>query len=260
MDINEKNYLSIQNVNKFFNKNGERFQVLKDINLEVTEGEFICIVGASGCGKSTLLRSIAGLDIEHEGHIYIKGEEVHAPKKERGIVYQEHRLFPWLTVSQNIGYVLTGISKEEKKNKIREYIELVGLTGFEKAYPRELSGGMAQRVGIARALANDPELILLDEPFGALDAFTKIQMQNELRNIRKKKKTTMILVTHDIDEAIYLADKIAVFSSRPGQIKDLVKVELPEPRDRNGVEFLRIRKKIYEEFMEDRHLDIEYII
>jgi sulfonate transport system ATP-binding protein len=152
------------------------------------------------------------------------------------------------------------MKKSEKKERIREYIELVGLQGFENSYPRELSGGMAQRVGIARTLANKPELILLDEPFGALDAFTKIQMQNELRNIRRKKKTTMLLVTHDIDEAVYLADRVVVFSARPGHIKNIVKVELAEPRNRNGEDFLRIRKHIYEEFFQDRRYEEDYSI
>ncbi|SDB02615.1 ABC transporter ATP-binding protein [Eubacterium oxidoreducens] len=259
MGINNE-YLKITGVNKFFEKDGEKFQVLRDINLTVKEGEFICIVGASGCGKSTLLRSIAGLDVEHEGEIIVDGERVTRPEKTRGMVFQEHRLFPWLNIEDNISYVLNEGTKEEKKKKVAEHIELVGLKGFEKSYPKQLSGGMAQRAGIARALVNQPEILLLDEPFGALDAFTKIQMQQEVKRIHKTQKTTMILVTHDIDEAVYLADRIVVMSSRPGTIKRIVNVELAEPRNRNNTEFLAIRKLIFNEFFAEQQIDLDYII
>lgn len=253
-------YLTINNLNKFFDRDGGKLQVLQDINLEIKKDEFVCIVGASGCGKSTLLRAIAGLDPEHEGTVTIEGKEIVKPEKERGIVFQEHRLFPWMTVSQNINYVLNHLTKEEREKRVREHIELVGLAGFENSYPKQLSGGMAQRAGIARALANRPQLLLLDEPFGALDAFTKIQMQNEVRRIHKQEKTTMILVTHDIDEAVYLADRIIVFSARPGRIKKIVNVELAEPRDRNNEEFIRIRKSIYKEFFQEQQPEVDYFI
>ena len=259
MGINNE-YLKITNVNKFFEKDEETFQVLKDINLTVKEGEFVCIVGASGCGKSTLLRSIAGLDINHEGEITVNGERVTKPEKTRGMVFQEHRLFPWLNVEDNISYVLNEGTKEEKAKNVKEHIELVGLTGFEKSYPRQLSGGMAQRAGIARALVNRPEILLLDEPFGALDAFTKIQMQQEVKRIHKQEGTTMILVTHDIDEAVYLADRIVVMSARPGTIKRIVNVELAEPRNRNNFEFLSIRKEIFNEFFAEQQIDLDYVI
>ena len=222
--------------------------ILDDINFSVKKGEVICIVGSSGCGKSTLLRAICGLDPDHEGTVRIDGTEITGPDKRRGMVFQEHRLFPWLTVSQNVGYALNGISKEEKQEKVTQYIALVGLQGFENSYPRELSGGMAQRAGIARALVNNPSVLFLDEPFGALDAFTKISMQKELKRIQKQAHTTMLLVTHDIDEAVYLADKIIVMSERPGRIQKIVPVKLPEPRDRNSYEFVEIRKIIYNEF------------
>ena len=205
-------------------------------------------MGSSGCGKSTLLRAICGLDADHEGTVWIDGTEITGPNKHRGMVFQEHRLFPWLTVSQNVGYALNDISKEEKQEKVKQYIELVGLNGFENSYPRELSGGMAQRAGIARALVNNPSVLFLDEPFGALDAFTKISMQKELKRIQKRSHTTMLLVTHDIDEAVYLADQIIVMSERPGRIQRIVPVQLPEPRDRNSYEFVEIRKIIYNEF------------
>lgn len=258
MGVND--YVKVKDFNKFFEKDGERFQVLKDINLEVKEGEFVCIVGASGCGKSTLLRSVAGLDVEHFGEVTVNGERVSRPEKTRGMVFQEHRLFPWMNIEDNISYVLNEGTKEEKKEKVRKLIELVGLKGFEKAYPKQLSGGMAQRAGIARALVNQPELLLLDEPFGALDAFTKIQMQQEVKRIHKQEGTTMILVTHDIDEAVFLADRIVVMSSRPGTIKRIVNVELSEPRNRNNEEFLKIRKLVFNEFFAERQIDLDYVI
>lgn len=256
----ENDYLKIKDVNKYFEKNGEQFQVLKDINLTVREGEFICIVGASGCGKSTLLRTIAGLDIDYDGEVVVDGKRVTKPEKTRGMVFQEHRLFPWLNIEENISYVLNEGTKEEKQKKVQEHIELVGLKGFEKAYPKQLSGGMAQRAGIARALVNQPEILLLDEPFGALDAFTKIQMQQEVKRIHKTEGKTMILVTHDIDEAVYLADRIVVMSSRPGTIKRIVDVELAEPRNRNNEEFLAVRKLIFNEFFAEQQIDLDYVI
>jgi sulfonate transport system ATP-binding protein len=164
------------------------------------------------------------------------------------MVFQEHRLFPWLTVEQNIGVALNGIDKSKKAELVQKYIDLVGLTGFEKAYPKQLSGGMAQRGGIARALVNDPEVLLLDEPFGALDTFTKMAMQKELKQIQKKSNTTMIMVTHDIEEAVFLADKIIIMSPRPGRIVKVIDVDLIEPRDRNSYEFLEIRKEVFNEF------------
>ena len=259
MGVNNE-YLKISNVDKYFEKDGETFQVLNNINLTVAEGEFLCIVGASGCGKSTLLRSIAGFDTRYGGEITVNGERVTKPEKIRGMVFQEHRLFPWLNVEDNISYVLNEGTAEEKAKIVEEHIELVGLKGFEKPYPRQLSGGMAQRAGIARALVNKPEILLLDEPFGALDAFTKIQMQQEVKRIHKQEKTTMILVTHDIDEAVFLADRIVVMSARPGTIKRIVNVELAEPRNRNNNEFLEIRKLIFNEFFEEQQVDLEYVI
>lgn len=246
----EKAYIKIENLNKYFRRKGEPLHILDHISFEVEKGEIVCIVGASGCGKSTLLRSILGLDSRHEGSIMIDGKEILKPEKERGMVFQEHRLFPWLTVEQNVGYALNGGTKEERGELIQHYIDLVGLHGFEKSYPRQLSGGMAQRAGIARALVNNPSVLLLDEPFGALDTFTKISMQKELKRIQQESHTTMLLVTHDIDEAVFLADKIVVLSARPGRIKRVVPVHLPAPRDRNSYEFLELRKLIYNEFFD----------
>ena len=259
--IKKEEYLVVKNVSKYFeHDDGTKLQVLNDINFSIPKGSILCIVGASGCGKSTLLRAIAGLDPDYEGSITIKEKEVKKPKKERGIVFQEHRLFPWLTVEQNVGYALNNVDKEEKKRLVKEHIELVGLSGFEKVYPKKLSGGMSQRAGIARALVNDPEILLLDEPFGALDTFTKISMQKEMKKIQKKSGTTMILVTHDIDEAVFLGDYIIVLSSRPGRIKRIIELDLPGKRDRNGYDFLKIRKSIYDEFFEEDKDKLEYSI
>ncbi len=255
-----KNYITVKNLNKFFEQNGENMQVLDDINFTVKKGDIVCIVGASGCGKSTLLRAVAGLDPNHEGSVAIDGKEIVKPEKQRGVVFQEHRLFPWLTVQQNVGYGLSGESKDKRKKLVKQHIDLVGLSGFEKAYPKQLSGGMAQRAGIARALVNNPSVLLLDEPFGALDTFTKISMQKELKRIQRQSQTTMLMVTHDIDEAVFLADTVIVLSSRPGKIKRIVDVNLPVPRDRNSYEFLEIRKQIYDEFFTDEIVREEYNI
>lgn len=259
-EVLEPSYLKVDHVSRAFDTPGGKLEVLRDISFQVAKGEIVCIVGASGCGKSTLLRAIAGLDMGHEGDVIINGKKVTRPEKSHGMVFQEHRLFPWLTVEQNVSYALDGVSKEEKARRVKEYIELVGLTGFEKSYPGQLSGGMAQRGGIARALVNEPSVLLLDEPFGALDTFTKISMQEELKRIQKESHTTMVMVTHDIDEAVYLSNHVVVLSSRPGTIKDIIKVELSEPRNRNSYEFLEIRRKIYRQFFEERQPEVEYSI
>ncbi|MDO4623435.1 MAG: ABC transporter ATP-binding protein [Eubacteriales bacterium] len=253
-------YLTVSGLSKTFHSGGQELEVLRDINLSICQGEILCIVGASGCGKSTLLRAIAGIDAEHTGSVVIDGKTITHPDKKIGFVFQEHRLFPWLTVEQNIAYALNEGTKKEKEIQTRKYLELVGLEKFAAALPRELSGGMAQRAGIARALVNEPPVLLLDEPFGALDTFTKITMQNELKRIQRESKTTMVMVTHDIDEAVYLSDHIAVFSSRPGTVKDFFRVELAEPRDRNEHEFLRIRRKVFDEFFERIDVHEEYNI
>lgn len=250
--MSEQEYIKVEHVSKWFVHPNEKLHILDDVSFTVAKGEIVCIVGASGCGKSTLLRGISGLDPDHEGTITVNGQIVTKPEKTRGIVFQEPRLFPWMTVEQNIGFALTGVDKQTKKDLVKKHIELVRLDNFEKSYPRQLSGGMSQRAGIARALVNNPPVLLLDEPFGALDAFTKINMQHELKRIQKESGTTMLLVTHDIDEAVYLADKVIVFSARPGSIKDIITVELDDERDRNSVEFLNVRRRIYEQFFNDK--------
>lgn len=245
----QSGYISVKNLHKKYARIKQSdIHVLDGISFEVERGEFICIVGGSGCGKSTLLRLMSGLDSEYDGQIIIDNEQIRKPDRKRGVVFQEPRLFPWMTVENNIGFVMNGVKREAVKERSRQVIELVGLKGFERAYPKELSGGMAQRVNIARALVNEPEILFLDEPFGALDALTRIQLQNELLNIRQKRRKTMLLVTHDIEEAVFLADKIIVLGNRPARILDIVEVNLPGLRDRSAESFLKIRRKIYRYF------------
>ena len=252
--------LSIQNVNKSFTVDGQKVDVLKDINLEVQEGEFIAIVGHSGCGKSTLLKIIAGLEKNDTGLVTVDGKEVNGPGMDRGMIFQEHRLFPWMSIEKNVQLGLKGLSKEEKTNLSNQYLELVKLSEFKKAYPSQLSGGMSQRAAIARSLVSQPEVLLLDEPFGALDALTKIELQEELLKIRERFHNTMLMVTHDIEEAVYLADRIVVMSARPGRIKDVIKVELGTYRDRGGSDFAHYKKKIFDYFFEEKTVVPEYNI
>ncbi len=242
--------LSIANVSKSYRVSGKEFQVLDDVSLEVTPGEFVSVVGTSGCGKSTLLRLVMGLDGDYQGDIRLDGERIAGPGLDRGIVFQEHRLFPWLNVEQNIGLALQNspLSAVLKRDAIREHIALVGLEGFEKALPNQLSGGMSQRVAIARALVNRPEVLLLDEPFGALDALNRTRLQQELQRIWQVEGITMILVTHDVEEAVFLGDRVVVMKPRPGRIKRLVPVASPHPRKRDDVELLRIREGVLADF------------
>ena len=252
--------LKIRDVNKSFDVNGEKVKVLSDIGLDIEEGEFVVIVGHSGCGKSTLLKIIAGLETNDTGTVQIDGKEVKGPGIDRGMIFQEHRLFLWMSIEKNVQLGLNGKSKKEKENISDQYLSLVKLSEFKKAYPGQLSGGMSQRAAIARALATQPEVLLLDEPFGALDALTKIELQEELLKIKKRCKNTMIMVTHDIEEAVFLADRIVVMSSRPGTIKDIIKVELGHTRDRGGSDFAKYKKKIYNYFFEDKIVAPEYNI
>ena len=245
--------LSIQNVNKSFTVYGQKVDVLKDINLEVQEGEFIAIVGHSGCGKSTLLKIIAGLEKNDTGLVTVDGKEVDGPGMDRGMIFQEHRLFPWMSIEKNVQLGLKGLSKEEKTKLSDQYLELVKLSEFKKAYPSQLSGGMSQRAAIARSLVSQPEVLLLD-------ALTKIELQEELLKIRERFHNTMLMVTHDIEEAVYLADRIVVMSARPGRIKDVIKVELGTYRDRGGSDFAHYKKKIFDYFFEEKTVVPEYNI
>ena len=241
--------LHIDSVNRTYTgDDGNTVKVLRDFTLTVQRGEFLSIIGSSGCGKTTLLRLIAGLDAPESGELILNGEKITEPAPQRGYVFQQGSLFPWLTVEKNIasGLKARGIYKENKADVTR-YIELIGLQGFEKSYPHQISGGMAQRVAIARALINNPDALLLDEPMGALDSFTRADIQDKLLELWKKNKTTMILVTHDIDEAIYLSDRIVIMTPRPGRIKEIVNVKMQHPRHRGGSEFLSIRRDILEQ-------------
>jgi sulfonate transport system ATP-binding protein len=242
--------LTINSLSKEYAVDGASLAVLENITLTVSPGEFVSIVGSSGCGKSTLLRLIIGLDEEYRGEILLDGARITGTGLDRGIVFQEHRLFPWLSVEDNIALGLTNaaVAPAQKRRAIQEHIDLVGLQGFEKAYPHQLSGGMAQRVAIARALVNRPEILLLDEPFGALDALTRAHLQQELHRIWEREGITMILVTHDVEEAVYLGDKVVVMQPRPGRIRRIVPVGLAHPRGRGDPGFARIKEDVMREF------------
>lgn len=253
------NIVEINNLTKVFNSNGKNVTALENINLEIEDGNFVSIIGGSGCGKSTLLRIIGGLETDYNGVITVDGNSVTKPSREKGFIFQDHRLLPWLTVKENILLSLPE-NLENKENIVKENLELVGLAEFENAYPRQLSGGMAQRVAIARALANKPKILLLDEPFGALDAITRMNLQEQMLKIWRKEKITMIIVTHDIDEAVYLGSKVVVMTPRPGKIKEVINIDLGVPRKRTGSLFNQAREKIYKEFFKDTEIPIEYNI
>lgn len=223
-----------------------RLKVLEHLSLDVSDKEFVCILGSSGCGKTTLLRLIAGLDEAESGNIVLDGEEIRGPNPKVGFVFQEYSLFPWRTVIDNIafGLEMKGVPAEERNRIAERYLELVNLTQFRNSYPSELSGGMRQRVAVARALALDPVLLLMDEPFGALDAQTRNMLQKELLEIWEKTKKTIIFITHSVDEAVYLSDRIVVLTPRPGRICKIIPIPLPRPRDRTSVEFAEVRRDI----------------
>ncbi len=233
-------------VNKSFAQRGSALQVLSDIRLEVGEGEFVCFLGPSGCGKSTLLNIAAGFERPDSGRVSIDGEEVREPSPRRVFVFQEYGIFPWASVWDNVALGLRELPPAEQSRIVQATIDLVGLTGFEKSYPMELSGGMKQRVEVARALAVSPDIIYMDEPFGALDSLTRLTMRAELIRIWQQSKKTILFVTHDVDESIQLADRIVVFTPRPGRIREIVTVDLPHPRDLGSAEYGRIKNKLYE--------------
>jgi ABC-type nitrate/sulfonate/bicarbonate transport system ATPase subunit len=220
---------------------------LNKVSLSVAASELVALVGPSGCGKSTLLRLVAGLDFPDAGELLIGTEPITNPNAERGLVFQDPNLFPWLTVRRNIeaGLVARGMLRE-KSNEVEDFMRLVGLEANGGAYPHHLSGGMAQRVALARALINDPKVLLLDEPLGALDAFTRMRMQDEVLRLWQARRTTMLLVTHDIDEAIYMSDRIVIMTPAPGRIERTIPIELPRPRDRSSGDFLHLRSDILE--------------
>ena len=238
--------LRIDGVSKSFSVSGKPLRVLDGLDLAVEPGGFLTIVGASGCGKSTLLRLVAGLDADFDGNVTLDGERVTAPSLDRGLVFQEPRLFPWLTVAQNValGLLNAGLSKTERQRAVAEHIALVGLNGFHDAYPHQLSGGMAQRVAIARGLVNRPRVLLLDEPFGALDALTRARLQDELQRIWAAEGITMLLVTHDVEEATYLGDRVVVMAPRPGRIAASFDVPQARPRERSDSALASVRDRV----------------
>lgn len=242
-----KTKLAVEQVSMVFDRDGKSLSVLRDVNLKVGEGEFLCILGPSGCGKSTLLSAMAGFLAPSNGKVLIDGEAVTGPDARRIFVFQERGVFPWLTVQGNIAFGLFNLTGAERDLRIAHYIKLVGLEGFEKAYPSELSGGMKQRLEVARALAVNPDLLFMDEPFGALDSITRLTMRRELLRIWEAERTTVIFVTHDIDEAVQLADQVAVMSDRPATIQQVVPIDIAHPRDISSKRYLELRSGIFDQ-------------
>jgi ABC-type nitrate/sulfonate/bicarbonate transport system ATPase subunit len=235
--------VAIENVSKTYHSKTKEVMAIKKFSLNIHKGEFVSIIGPSGCGKTTLLRLIAGLESDYEGGIMIDGRRIERPGLDRGLIFQEHRLLPWLTVEENIALGLNG-KKAQKADKVQRYLEKVGLDGFGRVYPNQLSGGMAQRAAIARALVYQPKVLLLDEPFGALDALTRVRLQEEIERIWLAERTTMVLITHDIEEAIYLGDRVVVMTERPGEINAIQRIPLARPRSRNSPEFGAIKQQL----------------
>ena len=245
--------LSIQGVSRTFtSEKGKSTQALLPVDFDVKENDFVTILGPSGCGKSTMLRIVAGLDHPTSGRVLLDGRPVEGPGADRGMVFQSYTLFPWLTIEQNIRFGLRerGMPESQQKERAQYFIAKVGLRGFEQHFPKQLSGGMQQRTAIARALANDPKILLMDEPFGALDNQTRVLMQELLLGIWEAERKTVLFVTHDIDEAIFMANRVAVFSARPGRIKSEIAVNLPHPRHytiKTSPEFMDLKARLTEE-------------
>ncbi|MBK7877027.1 MAG: ABC transporter ATP-binding protein [Planctomycetes bacterium] len=236
----------VRAVNKTFARKNDELVVLQDVNLDVAEGEFVCLLGPSGCGKSTLLNIIGGFDAPTTGTVEIDGEPVRGPNPRRVFVFQEYGIFPWASVWDNVALGLRDRPKDEQHRIVDHYIELVGLKGFERAYPAEISGGMKQRVAVARALAVSPDVIFMDEPLGALDSLTRLSMRAEILRIWQQERMTILFVTHDVDEALQLADRIVVMSPRPGRIAEIVPVEMSHPRDVGTAEYGDAKNRLYE--------------
>ena len=247
--------VEIKNITRIFRKeDAPETLALDNVSLHVDDKEFVCFLGPSGCGKTTLLRIIAGLDTPDSGEIILDGTRITIPDSKRGMVFQEYSLFPWRNVTENIifGPEMKGVARKKAIQDAEKYLELVGLTQFKDSFPYELSGGMRQRVAIARALANEPEVLLMDEPFGALDAQTRNSLQHQLLEIWDKKHITILFVTHSVDEAVFLADRIVVMTARPGKIKEIINVELPRPRIRTSPEVNKLRTAVLKLLSEER--------
>lgn len=254
--------VEVKNLSIIFEQNGKKMTALKDVSLGIHKGEFVCLLGPSGCGKSTLLNTIAGFLKPSRGEVLIDGKPVEKPSISYMTIFQNYGLLPWRTVEKNVslGLEMKRVPKEEQKKIVKKYIEMVGLAGAEKKRPGQLSGGMQQRVAIARALAVEPEILFMDEPFGALDALTRMKLQDDILRICRKTKKTIIFVTHDIEEAIYLADRVVIMDANPGQIKAVLSIPLGQERDRTSVDFLKIRDKIFGIFHMKKEDVIEYYI
>lgn len=255
-------YIHIENAGKKFSDNGKDFTAFSDINLDIEKGELICLLGPSGCGKSTLLNAMAGFATVDEGSIKIDGKEVIAPSPKHVTIFQNYGLLPWRKVINNVelGLETQKLSKAERRERALKYLKMVKLENFKNSFPRQLSGGMKQRVAIARALAMEPEIIFMDEPFGALDAITRMKLQDDILDICKNEKKTIIFVTHDIEEATYLADRIVVMTPNPGKIKAVLKVPMSHYRDRTSGDFLLVRDKVFDLLSMKMQADIEYTI
>jgi NitT/TauT family transport system ATP-binding protein len=234
----------MEHVGMVFERDGKTIPVLEDLNLEIHDGEFICLVGPSGCGKSTLLNVMGGFLSPTAGSVKIDADPVQGPDPRRILVFQDHGVFPWLTVEGNIGFGLSALSDAERKQRITHYVQLVRLKGFEHTYPSDLSGGMKQRLQVARALAVNPDILYLDEPFGALDSVTRFIMRGELLRIWQTERRTIIFVTHDIDEAVQLADRVVVLSSRPAKIQDILTIDIAHPRNLSSPRYLELRDQL----------------
>jgi len=233
--------VSVRNVSRSFATDGAPIDVLSSVSLDVADGEFVCILGPSGCGKSTLLNIVGGFLKASAGQVLIDGQDVTGPDPRRIFVFQERGVFPWLTVNGNVGFGLFALDEKTRAERVAHYVKLVGLEGFESAYPQELSGGMKQRLEVARALAVNPDVLFLDEPFGALDSITRLVMRSELLRIRRAEKKTILFVTHDIDESVQLADRVVVMSTRPATIRRIVDIDMPHPRDLSSPRYIQLR-------------------
>ncbi len=251
--------LLLQDVNIIFRSSrGEQVHAVKDFSLATEPGEFVCLVGPSGCGKSTVLNVIGGFIAPTSGIVHLDDEPIEKPGPDRGVVFQEYALFPWLSVKGNAEFGLKeqGVSKKEAGHIVREYIQQVGLAGFEEKYPHELSGGMQQRVAIARILASNPRVMLMDEPFGALDAQTRVMMQELLLNVWEEHRTTVFFITHDLDEALFLADTIYIMTARPGMVKEAIKNPLPRPRPADvltSLPFVKTKQRLISALRDEIH-------
>lgn len=247
MSAHARAKVEFRGVTKTFAADGKSVDVLTPVDLDVADGEFVCILGPSGCGKSTLLNIVGGFLPPTAGQVLIDGQPVNGPDPRRIFVFQERGVFPWLTVEGNIAFGLAKLSAAERNRRVAHYVALVGLAGFEKAYPAELSGGMKQRLEVARALAVNPDVLYLDEPFGALDSITRLVMRKELLRIWEAEKKTILFVTHDIEESVQLADRVVVMSARPARVQRVVPIDIPHPRDISAPRYLELRDSVFEE-------------